>query len=55
MKATRKRNILVTARFCALALMFIALGVLDAHAQAKKPNILVIFGDDVGYWNVTFS
>jgi hypothetical protein len=23
----------------------------DAFAQ-KKPNILVIFGDDVGYWNV---
>ena len=26
-----------------------------AHAQAagaKKPNILVIFGDDIGYWNV---
>ncbi|MBI5507048.1 MAG: arylsulfatase [Deltaproteobacteria bacterium] len=24
-----------------------------AHAQAKKPNILVIWGDDVGYWNVS--
>ena len=24
-----------------------------ASAQAKKPNILVIFGDDVGYWNVS--
>jgi arylsulfatase A-like enzyme len=24
-----------------------------AHAQQKKPNILVIFGDDVGYWNVS--
>src|SRR3954471_5949306 len=24
-----------------------------AFAQAKKPNILVIFGDDVGYWNVS--
>jgi arylsulfatase len=22
------------------------------HAQGKKPNILVIFGDDIGYWNV---
>ncbi len=20
--------------------------------QAKKPNIVVIFGDDIGYWNV---
>src|SRR5450631_4894340 len=28
----------------------------SAHAQAasaKKPNILVIFGDDIGYWNVS--
>jgi len=24
-----------------------------AHAQAKKPNILVIFGDDIGYWNIS--
>ena len=24
-----------------------------AQAQQKKPNILVIFGDDVGYWNVS--
>jgi len=24
-----------------------------AKAQQKKPNILVIFGDDVGYWNVS--
>jgi arylsulfatase A-like enzyme len=23
-----------------------------AHAQAKKPNILVIMSDDVGIWNV---
>ena len=26
-----------------------------AHAQeaAKRPNILVMFGDDIGYWNVS--
>ncbi len=23
------------------------------HAQDKKPNILVIWGDDVGYWNIS--
>ena len=22
------------------------------HAQQKKPNIVVIFGDDIGMWNV---
>ena len=31
-----------------------ALGAIQpASAQGKKPNILVIFGDDVGYWNVS--
>ena len=24
-----------------------------ALAQSKKPNILVIWGDDIGYWNVS--
>ena len=24
-----------------------------ATAQQKKPNILVIWGDDIGYWNVS--
>ncbi|HSF04810.1 MAG TPA: arylsulfatase [Methylomirabilota bacterium] len=25
----------------------------SAHGQTKKPNILVLWGDDVGYWNVS--
>jgi len=32
----------------------VGLFAADAHAQAaKKPNILIIWGDDVGYWNVS--
>ena len=34
----------------------LALGVVTqalAQAPAKKPNILVIWGDDIGYWNVS--
>ncbi len=31
----------------------LAAGVSHATAQTKKPNILVIFGDDVGYWNIS--
>src|SRR5262245_24186058 len=30
-------------------LSFVALG---AHAADKKPNIVVIWGDDIGMWNV---
>src|SRR5687768_11175989 len=36
-------------------IMIIILGLLmgnDLFAQ-KKPNILVIFGDDIGYWNIS--
>lgn len=38
------------------AATFALLGFVFANfalAQASKPNILVIFGDDVGYWNVS--
>ena len=34
----------------------LALGVVTpalAQAPAKKPNILIIWGDDIGYWNVS--
>ena len=43
-------RIRVVAGIAALAL----LGTLpqNARAQEKKPNIVVIFGDDIGYWNV---
>ena len=27
----------------------------DAAPAEKKPNILVIFGDDVGMWNISFG
>ena len=27
----------------------------DARAQDKKPNILVIWGDDIGTWNISFN
>ena len=38
----------------ALAIAVVAmLGSPTARAQEKKPNILVIFGDDVGYWNIS--
>ncbi len=37
--------------FCVLALVLVAAG--PATAQPKQPNILVIWGDDIGYWNVS--
>ena len=33
-------------------LLLIAIIPNFAQAQEKKPNIVVIFGDDIGYWNV---
>jgi arylsulfatase A-like enzyme len=36
-----------------LALAFVGLGATGAFAQTKKPNILVIFGDDIGQANIS--
>jgi hypothetical protein len=30
-----------------------AVTATPVSAQQKQPNILVIFGDDVGYWNIS--
>jgi arylsulfatase len=35
-----------------LAFTFASLSVSEASAQEKKPNIVVIWGDDIGMWNV---
>ena len=42
---TKAKNQLLT-----LALGLACLG--SAHGQAKKPNILIIWGDDIGQFNV---
>ena len=41
-----KRNTLL------IALALGTLSVASAHAAESRPNILVIFGDDIGTWNV---
>jgi hypothetical protein len=34
----------------------LALGVLvSAHAADKKPNMLVIWGEDIGTWNISHN
>ena len=37
----------------ALAFAFSALAAANAQAQQNKPNILIIWGDDVGWYNVS--
>jgi arylsulfatase len=39
--------------FAILALAAPAAAQAPAAAPAKKPNILVMFGDDIGYWNIS--
>jgi len=39
-------------RSIVLCVMAAACIVVRAHAAEKKPNILIIWGDDIGYWNV---
>jgi arylsulfatase A-like enzyme len=33
----------------------VLLGSTSLHAQSDKPNILVIMGDDIGYWNLSYN
>jgi len=41
-------------RWCSLAVAVALVAfAIPAAAQQKKPNILVIWGDDIGYWNVS--
>jgi len=34
-------------------LTFVIAGPAPAQQQQPKPNILVIMGDDIGYWNIS--
>src|SRR5215813_1095723 len=29
--------------------------MLDMKGPAKKPNILILWGDDIGYWNISYN
>src|SRR3974377_830300 len=46
----RHRTGLMTAMNSIAAVVLLTASL--AHGQGKKPNILVIFGDDIGYWNI---
>jgi len=58
---TRKEKTKVKSRFSTyfglslVATVSVVIAPLPAAAQtaAKKPNILVMFGDDIGYWNIS--
>ncbi len=44
------KRLLVFATTCIALLVSFA---FSASAQQKKPNILIIWGDDIGYWNIS--
>src|SRR5262249_2545873 len=48
----KTRLILKTFTFCTLTVALFASSRL-ASAEARKPNILIIWGDDIGYWNIS--
>jgi arylsulfatase len=39
--------------FFTLVMVAVLVWTISPAAAAKKPNILVIFGDDVGMWNIS--
>jgi arylsulfatase len=50
MKAALKIGIILCA---GVALLGMLPGPADAQTTGKKPNVLVIWGDDIGYWNIS--
>ena len=47
---------LKVAALAAMAVILFAAAPVAAQAAkpaAKKPNVLVIWGDDIGYWNIS--
>jgi arylsulfatase len=54
MSASFSKRLLSAGALFAVALASTSLGLSSAHAQeAAKPNILVIFGDDIGQTNIS--
>ncbi|MEI6084704.1 MAG: arylsulfatase [Verrucomicrobiota bacterium] len=49
-KTRTRRNV---ALFAALTLASLVTAGNSRAADAKKPNILILWGDDIGYWNVS--
>ena len=47
------RSLLAATALAVLCAAFSTGALAQAKAPAKKPNILVIWGDDIGYWNVS--
>src|SRR5262245_10186288 len=48
-----KRGGTVGGRIAYAVISLAATAVSPAYGQQKKPNILIIWGDDIGYWNVS--
>src|SRR5260370_19851647 len=47
-----KRSGKMSIALATLAALFVVAGKLAARAQEKKPNVVVIMGDDIGMWNI---
>ena len=54
MQGTRSRARWMRAAWtAALILVAVLAGSAIARAADGKPNILIIWGDDIGYWNIS--
>jgi|SRR5882757_5624086 len=52
-KSKQIRSFTLPCPAAVLALLLALLGAPNLLAQAKKPNILILWGDDIGYWNIS--
>lgn len=49
------RKLAAGLKALSVAVALICISLTGAHAQDKKPNILVIWGDDIGTWNISHT
>src|SRR4029453_2459294 len=49
----KRRDVLLTGLLAFTALSSAIPSSTKAQTPTAKPNILVIFGDDIGYWNIS--
>jgi hypothetical protein len=53
MQRPKRLNLTIAALIAVFGFVLSGPAMTPVMAQTKKPNILIIWGDDIGYWNIS--
>ena len=53
MKRSFPKTMATVATVLGIAVLGFCASTAQAQQQQRKPNILIIWGDDIGYWNIS--